>query len=252
LKLVRLNPIAPTLDLSEGELRRFLADLNNEATSDAGAWVLNLVCTPDGQTVGSTGSSRDLTNPADYAALMGLRDASDLILTSAKTARMERYRQSSTPLVLVSRSGDFTEIPALDQLASGEVKGGIYLVGPTQDLSEEVRSKLAGTFDDVEGFASLAKGKLVAVEAGPELASVLIRLGLVTRLSLSVVGVAAGQSEGETSLGETSLVGTRSPTDSVAAIFGILGIATATNTYSALVPEFETLLTQWQIQALRV
>jgi riboflavin biosynthesis pyrimidine reductase len=245
LKLVRLNPIGPPLELSEGELRDFLAAFDRESALADDLWTLNLVCTLDGETVGATGSSRDLTNPADYAALMGLRDASDYILTSAKTARIERYRLSTTPLVLVSRSGDFAGIPALEQLAATERKGGLYLVGPTVGFSPEFRANLAGTFANLAEFAHFARGRRVAVEAGPELASVLIGLGLIRRLAVSVVGVSAGINPGAQSTAETI-----SPAQAVIAMFARLGVASAHEIFAALVPGFDTLLTQWKIQSL--
>lgn len=88
-----------------------------------------MVSDPAGNFAGANNSSRDISNDYDYQALVGLRQAADGILTTAKTARVEQYRRSRfAPLAIISRSGNFSGIPAVEQEQSLPTNSDVYLM----------------------------------------------------------------------------------------------------------------------------
>ena len=134
IELKRLSPALEPLHLRNlGELRKHFLEANWPAPS----LLMNFVSDTKGNFVGSSQSSRDITNKFDYECLIGLRMAADGILTTAKTARLEGYRRSRhAPLALVSRSGDFEAIPAVIDVEAGPTDSAVYLLVPSRIASE--------------------------------------------------------------------------------------------------------------------
>lgn len=95
--------------------------------------VANFVTDSVGRTA-IAGSSRPLSNDIDKASLLSYRDRAEAVLTTAKTARSEQYRGlPGKALALVSRKGDFDNIPAVSD--SREL---VFLI-TTRKAAQEVR-----------------------------------------------------------------------------------------------------------------
>lgn len=77
-------------------------------------WRLNFAIDSSGNSFGNTGSSADVSNDLDRLLLGKLRSLSDVIVTSGKTARLERYRSSKhAPIAIFTTSGDLDSVPAI-------------------------------------------------------------------------------------------------------------------------------------------
>ena len=99
--------------------------------------LINFVTNSKGEFVGPNGSSREISNELDYQALIGYRQAADGILTTAKTARIEKYGRSRfAPLALVSQSGNFNGIPAVDSENAGPTNSEVFLLVPSKIFRE--------------------------------------------------------------------------------------------------------------------
>ena len=95
----------------------------------------NLVSNQAGEFTDGHGSSRGLSNQLDYQALVGYRSAANGILTTAKTARAEKYGRSKlAPLALASKSANFDGIPAVDEATAGPVDSLVYLIVPSAEF----------------------------------------------------------------------------------------------------------------------
>ena len=234
MKLVSLAPHKGELELAGFEaLRNHFANRYWAAPS----MLLNFVSTPDGAFVGETGSSRDISNEIDYQSLIGYRMAADGILTTAGTARSESYRRSRfAPLALVSRTGDFSGIPAVEQDTAGPLDSRVFLlVRWSQVLATKRRYNQPWIGVRTVGFGSsfflrLALAQLgwrrISVEAGPQFANWLLVRRMIRGLALTIVGHVDD-----------------SPLEACSAAFEGLGI-TAGALESAEVVE-NTLLTRW-------
>ena len=66
---------------------------------------VNMVSTLDGAANGESGRSGSINNEIDKRVFHALRDQADAIVVGAGTARTERYRVASVPLVIVSHRG---------------------------------------------------------------------------------------------------------------------------------------------------
>lgn len=95
--------------------------------------LINFVTNSKGEFVGPNGSSRGISNELDYQALIGYRQAADGILTTARTARIEAYGRSKfAPLALISQSGDFSGIPAVESAEAGPIESEVFLLVPSK------------------------------------------------------------------------------------------------------------------------
>lgn len=195
---MKLTSLAP--NSGETELAGFDALRNHFANRywAAPSLLLNFVSTTDGRFVGETGSSRDISNEIDYQSLIGYRMAADGILTTAGTARAENYRRSRfAPLALISRSADFSGIPAVEQASAGPMDSRVYLlvrwnqlVGARRRYRQPwitVRSVgTGGSFFVRLALAQMGWRKIL-VEAGPAFANWLLVRHMVRGLALTVV-----------------------------------------------------------------
>lgn len=164
----------------------------------APSFLLNLVSDANGNFVGSTGSSRDLTNEIDFQVLLGLREIADGILTTAKTAQIEKYKRSTlAPLALVSRRGDFSGIPAVLEAQAGPVTSRVILLVPS-DLVRKTKRTYSQPWVTVKGVGKGSVFRItlaltrenwrrVVVESGPEFSTWLIREFGIKYLNLSIV-----------------------------------------------------------------
>ncbi|HET6166400.1 MAG TPA: dihydrofolate reductase family protein [Marmoricola sp.] len=66
---------------------------------------VNMVSTLDGAANGESGKSGSINNEADKRVFHALREQADAIVVGAGTARTERYRVATAPLVIVSHRG---------------------------------------------------------------------------------------------------------------------------------------------------
>lgn len=200
MRLERLTPVAQTLEISGfEELRSLFAAREWPAPS----FLLNIVADTQGRFTGATGSSRDISNEADYQSLIGYRMAADGILTSAATARAEQYRRSRmVPLALASKSADFSGIPAVELESAGPVDSLVYLLVNRN----QVRWARARYTQPWVRVVSIGRGnpfgltfrltrlgwRRILVEAGPSYANWLLSNAIVGNIALTVVGVEAG------------------------------------------------------------
>jgi riboflavin biosynthesis pyrimidine reductase len=77
-------------------------------------WRLNFAVDAGGHFAGETNSSADVSTELDRLLLGKLRSLSDLIVTSGKTARLEKYRSSKhAPIAIFTTSGDLDDVPAI-------------------------------------------------------------------------------------------------------------------------------------------
>jgi hypothetical protein len=194
LKLESLVPQRPPVEVTLQGLREWVKLVNWPAPS----FLLNLVSDIDGNFVGSNGSSRDLSNDIDRQVLLGLRESADGILTTAKTARTEAYRRSSlAPLALISRSGEFGGIPAVESGEAGPASSLVYLLVPSS-LARSTRKSYTQNWIRVIGVGKASVFRItlaltqiswrrVVVESGPEFSAWLIREFGIKYLSLTVV-----------------------------------------------------------------
>ena len=196
----RLSPKLQDLELESLEqLRLHFANKEWPAPSLMG----NLVATIDGTFWGNHNSSRDLSNQWDLQALLGYRDAADVVLVTAKTARMEHYKRSSnTELAIVSRNGNFEQIPATFDEAAGPTTSKVHLLVPSASARKvhkhyqqpwislrKVGRLKSGAFSPFRLAFALTQlgGRRVLVEAGPTFTTWLIQNHALQYLSLTIV-----------------------------------------------------------------
>lgn len=70
---------------------------------------VNMVSTLDGAATGETGKSGSINNSVDKQVFDQLRGLADVIVVGAGTARVEGYRPTTKPLVVVSRRAELPE-----------------------------------------------------------------------------------------------------------------------------------------------
>ena len=170
----------------------------------------------EGSVTGETGSSRDISNEADYQSLIGYRMAADGVLTTASTARKERYRRSKhVPLALVSKSGDFSDIPAVEQVNAGPQDSQVFLL-VHRSLVRKTRRRYqnpwvtvcciggGGAFRLSLRLSSLGWRRIL-VESGPTFANWLLNRAVVQIVALTVVGFEGGSPLAAASAGFASL-----------------------------------------------
>ncbi len=153
----------------------------------------------------------------DYQALLAYRSRSSVIITSAATARVDQYHLTSfAPLVFVSQSGDFSDIPALTELS--ETKH-----------SAETWKEPNGRWN-VRELARQRNWPRVLFETGPTLSKVLIESGQVDSVMLTITDA-----------------GTLSPESACDRALGVLGASNRDLVWADRVDR--TLLTEWRINA---
>ncbi|MFM6979852.1 MAG: dihydrofolate reductase family protein [Micrococcales bacterium] len=157
-------------------------------------WVIaNFVTTPSGE-IEVGGTSRGISNEIDRASLISYRRQADVVLTTAVTARAERYRRMSTKaLALVSRTGDFEGLEALN----GD--GLLVLIVGRQAL-KSTREKYSAKDTLIIGLRKYSPRKIrralkirgfrrIVLEAGPSFTDWFASGRALSELALTIVGL---------------------------------------------------------------
>lgn len=77
-------------------------------------WRVNFAIDSDGRSTGETGVSADVSTELDRLLLGKLRSLSDVIVTSGRTARAEKYRSSKhAPIAIFTATGVLDDVPAI-------------------------------------------------------------------------------------------------------------------------------------------
>ena len=200
-----IRPDRPSIDeLAEVYAHPVRAD-------DRGAprpWVrLNFVSTVDGSVTGSEGVSGDLGGSADHDAYMAMRNACDVVLVGAGTARAEEYGRITPESVDVARRGaaGLAPVPAL-AVVSARLDVPTSLLGDGTVVVTTTRAAadpgleadlLAVGDEEIDWPAALAafaeRGwHRVLCEGGPHLAGTLAAADLVDEVCLTVAPELAG------------------------------------------------------------
>lgn len=186
---------------------------------------INMVVSLDGNFVGPSGSSRDLSGPLDLSALLALRLLSDVVLVGAKTAVGEKYRHTpvrrdllgigrvNPPFCLVSST---LRIPSHAPIFSDSENKPFIITSRSTDadwienlkrLSDVARIHVAET--DVltgtiirEALHFLGFKKIVC-EGGPSLLKTLLATDVVDELDLTISPTVVGLPATAGALGDT-------------------------------------------------
>jgi riboflavin biosynthesis pyrimidine reductase len=77
-------------------------------------WRVNFAVDQSGASFGASGSSSDVSTELDRFLLGRLRSQADVIVTSGKTARAEKYKSSKhAPIAIFTTSGNLDAVPAI-------------------------------------------------------------------------------------------------------------------------------------------
>jgi riboflavin biosynthesis pyrimidine reductase len=162
----------------------------------------SMVTTLDGSTRGPDGGSRSIASAADARIFPFLRRTADVILVGAGTMRAERYRPSSYPIAIVTRSGDLPASLPLFADRSAETPRTIILT--TEPVASDPPAWLADDCDvvacgveDVDlsmAMAALEERGLgrIHCEGGPGLLGDLARLDLIDEFALTLSPMLVG------------------------------------------------------------
>ena len=111
MTLIRLFP-------SFAELPRLSAEEQSweiaKAYGICNGWRINFAINDRGESFGASGSSVEVSSELDRLLLGKIRSLADVIVTSGKTARAEKYRSSkNAPIAIFTNSGDLDSVPAI-------------------------------------------------------------------------------------------------------------------------------------------
>lgn len=180
---------------------------------------LNLVSTKAGLFAGPNGSSREISNDVDRVALLSYRRVCDVIITSAKTARLEGYARSKfATLVVLSRDGNVAGIPAFDS----ESVGKPAILWQMSDGQLDIRAE-----------AKRNGWNRVLLETGPTLSRSLISECQIDSLMLTI-----------------SDAGSTDPKLACDAALSVIGASNASLLWAEVVSG--TLLTEWDLSGCGV
>ena len=121
---------------------------------------VNLAVDFMGAVSGHSGSSDDVSNATDRALLAHIRSISDVIVTTAATARAEHLRPSKfAPMVVLTQSG---ELHGLESLLSSTSELKPIVVVPSHQLAK-ARDQLlqAGQNAEVVGLLDLSPNQVI-------------------------------------------------------------------------------------------
>jgi riboflavin biosynthesis pyrimidine reductase len=146
----------------------------------------NHVMNSAGHMVDEQGSSRGLSTKDDRELLIALREQSDAVIVDAATARSEKYKAlRNSLLVIVSRSGNFREIPATKDSTR------VLLASPIEAVIETgVTDKLV--IDPADPFVAIAKWasanslRKLLLEGGPTLSKLAFENSHVIQSALTI------------------------------------------------------------------
>ncbi len=161
----------------------------------------NLVIGPAGEAVDEAGSSRGLSSPEDHQLLLALREISDVVIVSARTALAEQYSASKRiRMAIIQGSQPLGEIPALKRAREDALP--VLLISHITQL-EQNQHLLANPNVQLIGIDSGRPGRLTLeeiisqlqtlglkrqlLEAGVTMASQFLGQKLIGRFCLSTV-----------------------------------------------------------------
>jgi riboflavin biosynthesis pyrimidine reductase len=111
---LNLVQLLPTFEVFEGNSVEEQSWLIARAYGICNGWRVNLAIDQNGASFGESGKSSDVSSQLDTLLLGKLRSLADVIVTSGKTARVERYKSSKhAPIAIFTRSGDLDTVPAV-------------------------------------------------------------------------------------------------------------------------------------------
>jgi riboflavin biosynthesis pyrimidine reductase len=149
----------------------------------------NFVCTVDGGAYDTSGVTASLGGDADHEVFQLLRRLADVVMVGAGTARIEKYRASTTPLAIVSRRLDIPDHlvgPDLIVITTSDAPADrlehLRTAGVAVMAHGEIEVDWAAVFADFD-----AKGwRHLLCEGGPTLHGDLVTLDLVDEVCLTV------------------------------------------------------------------
>lgn len=203
--MTTIRPDRPSVD-ELAEL--YTHPLGADDTGAPRPWVrLNFVSTVDGSVTGADGVSGDLGGAADHDAYTAMRNACDVVLVGAGTARAEGYGRITAESVDVARRGSagLAPVPAL-AVVSARLEVPPSLVGDGTVVVTTSRAAAGADLDadvltagdeEIDWLAVLAafaeRGwHRVLCEGGPHLAGTLAAVDLVDEVCLTVAPELAG------------------------------------------------------------
>lgn len=134
---------------------------------------VNMVSTVDGAATGESGKSGSINNTADKLVFDHLRAIADVVVVGARTARVEGYRPTDRPIVLLSRHDDVPE-------TLRDAPDGSVVVMP---LGDPVAFK--------QSLADRGWTEILC-EGGPTILGELLAAGVVDELCTTIVPRAVG------------------------------------------------------------
>lgn len=179
-----------------------------ELYATAEPWLrMNFVSTLDGAATGDSGKSGSINNPVDRQVFHALRRICDAMVVGAGTARIEGYRPSDRPLVVVSRRGELP--PRLLDAPPGSV----LLATCSSADAGSAREALGADNVLVHGASvdlALLKRQLgergwthLLCEGGPHLFGDMLTAGVVDELCATVVPRLVGGEHSRITAGPT-------------------------------------------------
>jgi riboflavin biosynthesis pyrimidine reductase len=113
-------------------------------------WRVNFAVDQNGASFGASGSSSDVSTVLDRVLMGRLRSQADVIVTSGKTARAEKYKSSKhAPIAIFTTCGDLDVVPAIQ----GTQYFTPLVLTPTSSL-ESVQQALSDVDVRILGFES--------------------------------------------------------------------------------------------------
>jgi riboflavin biosynthesis pyrimidine reductase len=154
---------------------------------------VNMVSTVDGAATGESGKSGSINNAPDKQVFHLLRSRADAVLVGAGTARIEGYRPTDRPVVVISRRAEVPD--SLRGAAAGSVVMATFESAPFVDAAraelgaDQVVTAGRDAVDLAVLKSALAErgwGELLC-EGGPHLLRDLLAAGVVDELCCTTV-----------------------------------------------------------------
>jgi riboflavin biosynthesis pyrimidine reductase len=136
-------------------------------------------------------NSNLVTSPLDRLILKFIRSQSDIIITTGATATTESLNSSSfAPMLILTRSDEEMDIPALTKESSRQV----YVTQKLETSYPNSKAMAIGKVTNTatafcQDFCRLNGFESVALEAGLSVASEFAKAGLLSEIDLTVTGV---------------------------------------------------------------
>ncbi len=176
------------------ELETFdeFADLWVESDDIEWVWS-NVITTDDGQMVGSSGTSADLTGGYDRRILHVLRSCADIVLLGAQTVRSEPFSiPRDIPVAIVSRSSVPPE-GAVERADAGLILVTTDRIDSSNGEYEVVQIPLLSGDDIIHALRELGYRRILC-EGGADILSTLLASNLIDRWYQTIAPDVSGDS----------------------------------------------------------